>query len=106
MLVSSEVALSRATTAFSAPYPISKIAVEGLATAMRQEFACLPPLSAGNTVLPPMKVIVINPGACSTPMLPDTLRTNFDKHIDRGSLWSSSLVRRVAVQFCLSDVSY
>ena len=40
-----------------------------------------------------MKVIVINPGACTTPMLPDTLRTNFSKHIDNGSLWSASLAK-------------
>eukprot|EP00037_Helgoeca_nana_P004263 m.44171 g.44171 ORF g.44171 m.44171 type:complete len:312 (-) comp14926_c0_seq1:163-1098(-) len=84
VLISSEVALPRAVTAFAAPYSTSKIAVEGLAVALRQEFQMLDPA---------LHVVVINPGACRTPMLATAIESNFSKHIAAGSVWEAPLRR-------------
>eukprot|EP00035_Acanthoeca_spectabilis_P000173 m.71451 g.71451 ORF g.71451 m.71451 type:complete len:290 (-) comp10069_c0_seq2:1225-2094(-) len=84
VLISSEVALPRLVTAFSAPYAVSKIAIEGVAVALRQELQMLQP---------PMPVVVINPGACRTPMLVASIASNFSTYAEAGSIWERPLRR-------------
>ena len=62
IIVCSEISLSRLSAAFNAPYSMSKFALEGYATALRQELSLL---------ADPVAVTVLNPGAMRTPMLWD-----------------------------------
>lgn len=84
VFVSSEVALAGAATAFSGPYAASKIALEALATSLRQELSMIDP---------PLPVIVVNPGATQTPMLGTAVESNFTKHLSAGSAWAGALER-------------
>jgi NAD(P)-dependent dehydrogenase (short-subunit alcohol dehydrogenase family) len=88
VLLSSEVALAAgAATAFTGPYAASKMALEALATSLRQELSMLDP---------PLPLVVVNPGATSTPMLDAAVASNFTKHIAAGSLWAGALGRGCA----------
>ena len=87
VLLSSEVALAGAATAFTGPYAASKMALEALATSLRQELSMLDP---------PLPVVVMNPGATSTPMLDAAIDANFTKHIAAGSVWAGALARGCA----------
>lgn len=60
LLISSEVARARFCHAFSGAYSISKMALDNLATVLRQELACLEP---------PMEVVLLHCGMFATPML-------------------------------------
>ena len=84
VFVSSEVALVGAATAFSGPYAASKIALEALATSLRQELSMLDP---------PLPIVVVNPGATQTPMLDTAVESNFTKHLTTGSAWAGALER-------------
>eukprot|EP00746_Dinoflagellata_sp_MGD_P024925 gnl/MRDRNA2_/MRDRNA2_158571_c0_seq1.p1 gnl/MRDRNA2_/MRDRNA2_158571_c0~~gnl/MRDRNA2_/MRDRNA2_158571_c0_seq1.p1 ORF type:complete len:255 (+),score=46.29 gnl/MRDRNA2_/MRDRNA2_158571_c0_seq1:143-907(+) len=84
VIVSSEVGLYGASTAFSAPYASSKMALEGIAIGLRQEFSLLDPA---------MPVIVLNPGAHATPLLEETVFSNFQRPMELGSSWNAFLPR-------------
>lgn len=58
--IASEVSLAWLSAGFNGPYSMSKFAVEAYSAALRQELALLNP---------PVRVVVLNPGAMSTPML-------------------------------------
>ena len=58
--VASEVSKSGLSAGFTAPYSMSKFAIEAMSVALRQELALLHD---------PVAVVVLNPGAMETPML-------------------------------------
>ena len=63
VVTASEISLARVSMAFTAPYAMSKFALEAYATALRQELSMLP----GPTVRP--NVTILNPGPTVTPLV-------------------------------------
>lgn len=88
--VASEVSHARLSVAFNAPYAMSKIAVEAMSVALRQELRML----QGARVL----VIVVVPGAVNTPLIREQLpggpNAFFERHAQRPeTLWRAPLLR-------------
>lgn len=88
IVVASELSYANYSAGFSAPYSMSKFALEAYAASLRLELSLLPN---------PIDVVILNPGAMNTPMLQDQMTggTNafFEQWAARGGIYAPFLRR-------------
>ena len=92
IVVASELSYANYSAAFSAPYSMSKMALEAYAASLRVELSLLPN---------PIDVVVLNPGPMDTPMLQDQMAGGsnafFERWAARGGVYAPSLRRGAAL---------
>lgn len=86
VVVSSELSEARVCPALTAPYAMSKFALEGYSAALRQELAvCEPPIA----------VCLVNPGPIATPLSTDATVHGALEHVRSRSEWTAGLTNLV-----------
>lgn len=87
VVVGSELAEARVCPALTAPYAMSKLALEGYAVALRQELAVCEP---------PIHVCLVHPGPIDTPLSTEATERAALEHVRARSAWSAGLTKLVA----------
>ena len=86
VVVGSELGDARVCPALTAPYAMSKLALEGYSAALRQELAVREP---------PVAVCHVNPGPITTPLSTDATERAALEHVRAKSEWSAGLMRLI-----------
>jgi NAD(P)-dependent dehydrogenase (short-subunit alcohol dehydrogenase family) len=97
LIIGSEMCAAQLKTGLTAPYTMTKYALEVFAASLRQELCCMLDTPA------PVHVCMVNPGPIRTDLAMEQPVQAVNSLVRSGSLWSNALRRLVATMTVYSD---